>query len=150
MNLCDLQRVVVPVDFSDESLAAVQRALELARGEADKIYVVHVLAEMSPADPGIAWAEISDENRVQHVKDALRQRLADPQSQSVHLDVVFGDAGFRIAEYAERIRADLIVIPSHGRTGIQHLLLGSVAERVVRYAHCPVLVLRKPPPRAGR
>lgn len=144
MNLFDLQRVVVPVDFSDESLEAVQQALELARGDAAKIHVVHVLAEMSPAEPGIAWAEISDENRAQHVKDALLQRLPSPQAEAMQLDVVFGDAGFRIADYAERIQADLIVIPSHGRTGIRHLLLGSVTERVIRYAHCPVLVLRKP------
>lgn len=142
MNLFDLQRVVVPVDFSAESLAAVREALELVRGDASKIYVVHVLAEMSPADPGVVWGEISDENRAEHVRDALRQSLPGPQLQPLHLEVVFGDAGFRIAEFAERIGADLIVIPSHGRTGIQHLLIGSVAERVIRYAHCPVLVLR--------
>ena len=60
----------------------------------------------------------------------------------MHVDVEFGDPGNQIVDFAERISAELIVIPSHGRTGIERLLLGSVAERVARLAPCPVLVLR--------
>ena len=56
---------------------------------------------------------------------------------------MIGDAGSEIVSYADRVSAELIVIPSHGRSGIKHLLMGSVAERVVRHAHCPVLVLKK-------
>ena len=55
---------------------------------------------------------------------------------------VLGDPGHQIAEFAKEAGAGLIVMPSHGRTGLTHLLIGSVAERVVRFAHCPVLVLR--------
>ena len=54
----------------------------------------------------------------------------------------FGDPGHQIAQYAEEAKADLIVLPSHGRSGLQRLLIGSVAERVVRHAPCPVLVVR--------
>ena len=61
---------------------------------------------------------------------------------SVNLEIEFGDAGYRIADHAKQLNADLIVMPSHGRSGITRLLIGSVAERVVRLAHCPVLVLR--------
>jgi nucleotide-binding universal stress UspA family protein len=142
MSVLDVQRVVVPVDFSAESLAAVNQALALVHGAAGKVHIVHVLAEMSPADPGVVWGEINDENRSQHVKAALLKYLPADPAPAMHLEVAFGDAGFRIADYAERIAADLIVIPSHGRTGIERLLIGSVAERVIQYAHCPVLVLR--------
>jgi nucleotide-binding universal stress UspA family protein len=55
-----------------------------------------------------------------------------------------GDPGLIIADYADEVHADLIVIPSHGYHGVQRLLLGSVAERVLRHANCPVLVLRRP------
>ena len=58
------------------------------------------------------------------------------------IEILFGDPGHEITEFAERVKADLIVMPSHGRTGLSRLLIGSVAERVIRLAHCPVLVLR--------
>lgn len=142
MSLLNLQRVVVPVDFSDESLAAVDYALELVQGDASKIYLIHVLADMSPADPGVIWGEINDVNRAHHVKQALLERLPSRHAEAMNTTVAFGDAGFRIADFAQTINADLIVIPSHGRSGIERLLIGSVAERVIQYSHCPILVLR--------
>ena len=60
----------------------------------------------------------------------------------VQVNVAFGDPGDEITKHAETVHADLIVMPSHGRTGLKRLLIGSVAERVVRLAQCPVLVLR--------
>jgi nucleotide-binding universal stress UspA family protein len=142
MSLLDVRRVVVPVDFSKESLSAVDTALELVHRDPSKIYLIHVLADMSPADPGVIWGEINDVNRAMHVKQALLDRLPNRHADQMNTTVAFGDAGFRIAEFARTVDADLIVIPSHGRTGIEHLLIGSVAERVIQYAHCPVLVLR--------
>ena len=70
------------------------------------------------------------------------QRLATEGQDSVSTDVVIGDPGHEITTLAERAGADLIVLNSHGRTGLKRLLIGSVAERVIRLAHCPVLVLR--------
>jgi nucleotide-binding universal stress UspA family protein len=58
------------------------------------------------------------------------------------LEVVFGAPAEEIAQFAQRDQSELIVLPSHGRTGLARLMIGSVAERVVRLAHCPVLVLR--------
>jgi nucleotide-binding universal stress UspA family protein len=142
MSLLDQPRIVVPVDFSDESLAAVDQALQIVDGDTSRVFVIHVLADMSPADPGVIWGEISNTNRARHVKEALQERLPNRYAEQMHLEVAFGDAGFRIADYSRKVEADLIIIPSHGRTGIQRLLIGSVAERVIRYAHCPVLVLR--------
>ncbi len=67
---------------------------------------------------------------------------SDPKYKDVQINIEIGDPGYRIAEFAKGIRANLIVIPSHGRTGLAHMLLGSVAERVLRMSHYPVLVLR--------
>ena len=142
MSLFDIQKVVVPIDFSDESRAAMDTALEIVEQQTDKLYVIHVLAELSPAEPGVIWGEISNENRAQHVREALSEMFADDKYQGIHVEVTFGNAGFRIAEYAKEVEADLVVISSHGRTGIERMLIGSVAERVVQHAHCPVLVLR--------
>ncbi len=61
----------------------------------------------------------------------------------LELHILEGDPGHEIVKLADTLKADLIVMPSHGRTGLAHVLIGSVAERVIRLAHCPVLVLRK-------
>ena len=133
--------VVVPVDFSDLSFSALDKALDIVATPED-IHVLHVLAAMEAADPGVIWGEVDNKSRSHHAELALRERLDDEKYAGVDLAVGFGDAGQEIADYAKRIGADLIVLPSHGRTGLTRLLIGSVAERVVRLAHCPVLVLR--------
>ncbi|MBI2480643.1 MAG: universal stress protein [Planctomycetia bacterium] len=74
--------------------------------------------------------------------EELKASFADEKYAELKLYAEFGDPGHRIAEHADAIRAQLIVMPSHGRRGIKRLLVGSVAERVTRLSHCPVLVLR--------
>jgi nucleotide-binding universal stress UspA family protein len=135
------RNVVAPVDFSAQSFAAVDQALELVASPAD-LHLIHVLPVVIPADPGVVWTAIDDESRRRHARLALQERLSDPKYQGVQLQVELGDPGHEIADYAQRIGADLIVVSSHGRTGLTRLLIGSVAERVVRLAHCPVLVLK--------
>jgi nucleotide-binding universal stress UspA family protein len=134
--------VVVPVDFSDDSLAAVDTALELV-ADPSGVQVVHVLPEASMMDPDPVWLEIDNANRSDRTIDALRQRLPGERYEKLPIEIEFGDPGYRIADFAHRIGAELIVIPSHGRTGLGRMLLGSVTERVIRLSHCPVLVLRK-------
>lgn len=134
-------RVIVPVDFSDLSLSAVDTALQLVNAPRDVI-VVHVLQDMAPLEPGELWTSVDTAARVQRVALALRERLQEPRHAEVRMDVLVGDPGHEIADLAARENADLIVLPSHGRTGLTRLLIGSVAERVVRLSHCPVLVLR--------
>jgi nucleotide-binding universal stress UspA family protein len=135
--------VVVPVDFSDESLTAVELALELVE-DASQVHVLHVLAELSYAEKGFTRTtrDSFDQERRQYAEEVLRKTIAGPQYAKVQFSAVIGDAGREIVDYAQKASAELIVIPSHGRTGLKRLLIGSVAERVVRLAHCPVLVLR--------
>lgn len=142
MNWFPKQTVVVPVDFSDDSFAAVELARDLV-AEPAGLHVMHVLPEPHAGDPGVEWQMIDNENRRRHASEAIRSRLSDAKYADIKIEIDFGSPGYRIAEYAEKVGAELVVIPSHGRTGLKRLMLGSVTERVIRLCHCPVLVLRK-------
>jgi nucleotide-binding universal stress UspA family protein len=136
------QCVVVPVDFSAESIDAIGVGLALV-DQPSHLYVLHVVIDITPLEAGEVWGVIDPQTRIEQMEKALKQRLADPKYQGIQLSVVMGDPAHGIAQFAEEKKAELIVIPSHGRTGLTRLLIGSTAERVVRLAHCPVLVLRK-------
>ena len=134
--------VVVPIDFSPDSLAALEVGRQLVDAP-EHLHVVHVLIDIAPLEAGEVWGVIDPQARMEQAEKALREKLADSKYNGVHTAVVLGEPAHSIANYAQEKHAELIVIPSHGRTGITRLLIGSVAERVVRLAHCPVLVLRK-------
>jgi nucleotide-binding universal stress UspA family protein len=134
--------VIVPVDFSADSMAAIDVGLQLAKSP-QSLHVVHVLIDIAPLEAGEVWGVIDPQARVEQIEKLLKQKLDAPQYAGVNTAVLLGEPAHGIANYAQEKQADLIVIPSHGRTGITRLLIGSVAERVVRLAHCPVLVLRK-------
>ncbi len=133
---------VVPIDFGDQTELAIDSALEIL-GDPARITVLHVAPDLAVIEPGIMWGEISDESREQHLRESFDKRFAAAKYAGLKFDVRFGDAGHGIAGYAQKHDAGMIIMPSHGRTGLDHLLIGSVAERVIRYAHCPVLVLRR-------
>ena len=140
MRWFESETVVVPVDFSDLSHEALNTAAHLVRA-AQQVQVVHVLPPLDPTDPGVIWGEVNDQHRIEHAEKGLRERLPETlRGAAVH--VVIGDPGHEIARLAHEASAAVIIIPSHGRTGARRLLLGSVAERVVRLASCPVLVLK--------
>ncbi len=142
MTWAPRSNVLVPFDFSADSLTALETALELAVGP-EAVHVIHVLPDLSPMEPGVIWETVSDKDRARHAEEQLRQKIAGAKFQGVTPHIVFGDAGSAIADFAEKQKVDLIVMPSHGRTGLSRLLIGSVADRVMRLSHCPVLVLRK-------
>lgn len=135
------KRTVVPIDFSDLSYSALDKAVEIA-GDSGEVHVIHVLTELSTMEPGNLYGTVTDEERIKSTVEYLTKKLSDEKYSGVQMHAVVGDAGREITAFAEREGADLIVIPSHGYGFLKHLLLGSVAERVVRLAHCPVLVLR--------
>ena len=137
-------RVLVPTDFSEQSCQAVEVALAIV-DRADKLTVLHVatpLNEFLAGDPAIVWESESEDSRADQLQGMLRDRFKDEKFDNVRFDVVFGSPAEKIVKFAEKDQTELIVLPSHGRTGLARLMIGSVAERVVRLAHCPVLVLR--------
>lgn len=142
MSWLPKRSVVVPVDFSADSLAALDAAKSLVE-EPRQIHAIHVLPPLEPAEPGVIWATVDNAGRRHHAEEALKQKLAEHGLASASIHIAFGDPGNEVAEYAKNVASELIVLPSHGRTGLARLLIGSTAERIVRLAHCPVLVLRK-------
>jgi nucleotide-binding universal stress UspA family protein len=134
--------VVVPVDFSPESLAAVDVGLTLVDSP-EHLHIVHVLIDITPLEAGEVWGVVDPQSRIEQIQKLLHEKLTADKYKGLHTAVLLGEPAHGIATYAQEKHAELIVIPSHGRTGITRLLIGSVAERVVRLAHCPVLVLRK-------
>lgn len=140
LNKC----VLVPFDFSDHSHNSLKTALQIVE-RPEQVHVLHVLPFLIPTEPGVVWATIDDPERIRHASEAMQEELNDPSLKGVVTEVRLGDPGQVIADRAVELGADLIVIPSHGRTGFTRFLLGSVAERVVRLSHCPVLVTKLPP-----
>ena len=134
--------VLAPIDFSDESLHAVEVALSVAASPGG-VHVVHVLPDLAVIEPGVAWQTIDDQTRRTQAEIAFRERMSDPRYAKVQMHILIGDPGREITDLAQNLGVELIVMPSHGRRGLSRLLIGSVAERVIRLAHCPVLVLRK-------
>ena len=90
----------------------------------------------------MSWGAVDDASRTKEVEDHFGEFLAEHEISGVTPVVRIGDPGLQIADYAGQVEADLIVITSHGRHGLTRFLLGSVAERVIRHAELPVLVLR--------
>ena len=142
MSWLPRQIVVVPVDFSDDSFAALDTARELVDDPAH-LQVIHVLPILDANDPGVVWQTVDDDSRRRHAEGALIEVLRGRGRQPPQVVIRFGDPGHEIADYAAEVEAGLIVVSSRGKSGLTRLLLGSVAERVVRLAHCPVLVLKR-------
>lgn len=133
--------VVVPFDFSEHSELALKRALSLVE-KSDQLHVLHVLPFLIPTEPGVVWATIDDAHRIQHALETLKEAVDKLSVTGAELEVWLGDPGQIACDRAEELGAELIVVGSHGRTGLTRMLLGSVAERVVRLAHCQVLVVK--------
>jgi nucleotide-binding universal stress UspA family protein len=130
------RRILVPVDLGKTSRAAKAWAAELARGASlTMLYVVDL--------PPIAAPELPQPMLSSHLKRRLLSRLRKDYPKAARHLVVEGDAASLIVSHGRA--ADLIVMGTHGRTGLDRALLGSVSEAVVRRSETPVLVARRPP-----
>ena len=143
----DLRRILVPIDFSDHSKKALQYAIPFAeqfKASIDLLYVVE--PAIYPAD--FSFGQVG----FPAVEDELRQRGAEELEAlikreigarvSARSSVRTGKAAYEIEQYAREESIDLIIIATHGHSGMEHVLFGSTAEKVVRHAPCPVLVVR--------
>jgi len=147
------RRILVPHDFSNHATRALETAAELARTSRGKIEVLNVIVPFAPVTAlppaeAAAWIPPTDLVDDQQTRlQALVAKVGKRRGCPVTCRVAVGDPFERIMNAAKR--ADLIVMATAGRTGLSHLLIGSVAEKVVRHSPIPVLTLRVGAPRAG-
>jgi nucleotide-binding universal stress UspA family protein len=140
-----LKRILVPCDFSDTSAAAVRYGIALARNFGARLHFLHV------GDRAQSQFEsefpIGLENAVEDAGRERLLRIVTPQEQ-MELNPEFavrpGAPAAEIVHYAHDANIDLIVMGTHGRGAVAHMVMGSVAEKVVRTASCPVLTVRTP------
>jgi universal stress protein A len=145
-----IQTIVVPTDFSEYAEHAFAWALGLATDRKAKIVLVHAVHPTTyyafPETIYLTDFAKLQEELMADAQKRLVEFMARKEAPGVTVEtrVVVGEAVSEICQVATHEHADLIVMGSHGRTGLSHVLLGSVAERVVRHAPCPVLVVRLP------
>jgi nucleotide-binding universal stress UspA family protein len=139
--MAGFKRILHPTDFSEASQLGCVKALELARQCGAKLIVLHAYA--NPVSVEGMWA-VPDPRP--ELEEALGMIAADEPAFPVERVLRVGTPAETIIAYAQRHNCDLIVMGTHGRTGLSHLLMGSVAEKVIRMAPCPVMVIREGTP----
>jgi universal stress protein A len=153
--MLEIRAILAPTDFSHHAASAVRYAVSLAERLGAALHLVHVLPDVVPTAPDlvagapdlmVAPALPPDYYRDTEAEslDALG-RLLDPSwgsPPSVETAVLRGDPVGEVVSYATEHAIDLIVVSTHARGGLGHMLLGSIAERVIREAPCPVLTIR--------
>lgn len=147
-----ISRILCPVDFSEPSRHAIDHAVVIAGWYKAPIAALHVYNPVPPPVGGFDTAgyeprTVPDPQAVNELRDAVRQSFASAVAAGVEVQTLIdhGSAASSIVDRARTLPADLIVMGTHGTGGFEHLLLGSVTEKVLRKARCPVMTV---PPRA--
>ena len=142
----EFNRILVPTDLSKHSLAAFEYAEYISRTYGASLYVLHVVDESSVAFayPVESMLEAIQEESFTRAKEALNKFIGREVGSmpAMHKEVRQGDPSNEICRFADEHAITLIVIGTHGRTGLAHAVLGSTAERIVRHAHVPVMVVK--------
>jgi nucleotide-binding universal stress UspA family protein len=151
MANADWKRILCPIDFSDASRAALETAADLARRQGAQLTLFHAYPV-----PGYTFPDgsfVASSKMLEELAEAARAHLEEWKGIASSLGVpgveavtAVGEPAAEIVTHAREKAFDLVVVGTHGRTGLTHALMGSVAERVVRKASCPVLTVRPPKP----
>lgn len=133
------RRILCPVDFDQNSLVALRLASELAQERKGTFLLLLHVIELPPGpEVALPFGKMETDARARIEKLAGREVKNKARYE---VEIMMGDPGAHILQAAKRWGANLIVMATHGRKGLRHLVLGSVAERVVREASCPVLTV---------
>jgi len=147
--LNNIKSILVPIDFSDYSKNSLRYAINFAETFDSTLHLVYVIepaiypADFSMGQVSVPAIEIETSERAAEELNKLAQNIIGDKARYSTV-IKTGRPFIEIIECAAEIDADLIVIATHGHTGVEHLLFGSTAEKVVRKAPCPVLTLREP------
>ena len=146
--LVEIRRILAPTDFSAHAENAVRYACGLAERLGAELHLLHVLSEIVPTGPDPLLTPVLPPDFYRDSEAQSRralESLLDPswgRPEAVEVAIRWAGPVEGVVDYAHDTAIDLIVIATHGRTGLSHVLLGSVAERIVREAPCPVLTIR--------
>ena len=148
MDLTALKRILVPTDFSDPSQEALATAMAFARTFDARLDLVHVAVEMAyplPPPVDVATLPVDFTRVVERAEEGLAAEAERVRGAGISCEsaMLVGRPDTEIVERARTTRADLIIMGTHGRSGLAHALLGSNAERVVQHSPCPVLIVPK-------
>jgi universal stress protein A len=143
-----IRRILVPTDFSDNSLAAVRYAVEIAVRFGSELVLLHVVSDMALVLPDAVMptpvVTPDLDQLTTNAKTSLTNLIASENLARLNpkAEVRIGAPAVEIDAAAKDLKCDPICVSTHGRTGLSHLLMGSVAEKIVRHAPCPVLIVR--------
>ncbi|AGA29173.1 universal stress protein [Singulisphaera acidiphila] len=146
--MIEIRSILAPTDFSKHAAKAVRYACLLAERLGAELHLLHALSDIVPVGPDPMLTPVLPPEYYTEAKEqalAALDRTLEPdwgQPAAIKTSVSWGDPVEEIVAYAREEAIDLIVVATHGRTGLSHVLLGSVAERIVREAPCPVLTIR--------
>ena len=144
-----IKRILVPIDFSERSLEAVKNAIALAKRFGADLHLAHIYEPDLPITMVVAMPLVLPPVQVaqgvrRHLKDVAKKFGLDLRPENYH--AIPGRPAAEICNLARWHAVDLIVVSTRGNTGLKHLVLGSIAERIVRYSPCPVLVVHPQKP----
>ena len=150
-KITSVQRVIVPIDFSENSRMIAESAAFFAGKFGADLYLVFVVQNFEDYS-GFFMPQMSMPKLETELVDGAELKMADFAREiqascqdcginAVHHRVFLGDVGERIVDFAAEIRSDLIIMGTHGYKGLEKIMFGSIADKVVRAAHCPVLTI---------
>ena len=146
-----MEKILVPLDFSTHSLHALDLACKLARKSSEKVHILHVVEH--PSDSTFSTMGVQNYDPMENVyilklmevsKEKLEKLIMDPQYEGVAMEfeITVGAPYSEISDHVEKGDFDIIVMGTHGTTGVEEVFIGSNAERVVRHAFCPVITVK--------
>lgn len=147
--MIEIKRILCPTDFSPASLSALSYAAEIARLFNAQIFVIYVVPPLPPAagelrlytEPAMEYMAAFRTDADKQIDQILREQI--PKEVKASKVLREGNAASEILQAVENLQIDLVTIATHGRTGWQHLVFGSVAEKVIRMCKVPVLTVRE-------
>lgn len=145
----DIKKILFPTDFSEGSANALPYAVDLAKNYGAKLYMLHVIYDIATAS-GLHVPHVSVDEMYKELLASAKKELerfgADilKDLKDIEYTIIRGIPYEEILKFAKENNIDLIVIGTHGRKGLDRVLFGSTAERVVRNSSCPVLTVREP------
>ena len=146
-TISEINNILVPIDFSERSNISIKYAKEIAKLYHSKLQLLHILEDRIPAAYSLSGI-MSVYDLIPDIEDKIEKRLEnvfykDGENDVEHENfIINGHAAKEILNFVQTNKTDLIIIATHGLTGIEHLMIGSVAEKVIRMAHCPVFTTK--------